>query len=189
MARALAEKIRPWSGPAFRHIPAEGAHDVRDLRFAGRRGAGRWHWQGQRTLYLASDAGVAIGEFARHLAVDRGGSVTPARRAVYEVRLDVDRALDLREQSVLAMIGRDDAPACWLDERIARATATFFRDTLDVQALIVPSVAYLDDPGRFNIVAFLENLPERVRTFLPRARRRSTVTVEPAEAAEAAGDE
>lgn len=180
MASALADRIRPWAGPAFRHIPADGAHDVRDLRFAGRRGAGRWHWQGQATLYLASDAGVAIGEFARHLAVDRGGAAIPARRAVYEVRLEVDRALDLRARSVLDMIGREDAPGCWLDERMARATATFFRDTLDVQALIVPSVVHLDAPDRFNIVAFLENLPERVRTFLPRARRRSILTVEPA---------
>ena len=79
------------------------------------------------------------------------------------------------------MIGRDDAPACWLDVRIARATATFFRDTLDVQALVVPSVVYLDAADRYNVVAFLENLPERVRTFLPRARRRSRVTVEPAD--------
>jgi RES domain-containing protein len=180
VASALADRIRPWAGAAFRHIPADGAHDVRDLRFAGRRGAGRWHWPGQRTLYLASDAGVAIGEFARHLAVDRGGAAIPARRAVYEVRLEVDRALDLRDRAVLAMIGRDDAPQCWLDERIARATATFFRDTLDVQALLVPSVVHLDTPDRFNIVVFLENLPERVRTFVPRARRRSFVTVEPA---------
>ncbi len=181
MGGALGDEIRPWSGTAFRHIPADAPYDVRDLRFAGRRSAGRWHWQGQPTLYLASDAGVAIGEFARHLALDRGGGAVPARRAVYEMRLDVERALDLRDRSVLAMIGRDDAPTCWLDERIARATATFFRDTLAVQAIVVPSVAYLDAPDRFNVVAFLENLPDRVRTFLPRARRRSTVTVEPAE--------
>ena len=181
MGKALVDEIRPWSGTAFRHIPADAPFDVRDLRFAGRRSAGRWHWQGQPTLYLASDAGVAIGEVARHLAVDRGGAAIPSTRAVYEVRLEVDRSLDLRQRSVLAMIGRDDAPQCWLDERIARATATFFRDTLGVQALLVPSVASLDAPGRFNVVAFLENLPDRVRSFLPRARRRSVVTVEPAD--------
>ena len=180
MARSLADEILPWAGTAFRHIPADAAHDVRDLRYAGRRSAGRWHWQGQRTLYLASDAAVAISEFARHLAVDRGGSALPARRSLYELRFEAERVVDLRRPSVLALIGRDDAPQCWFDVRIARATATYFRDALGVEALIVPSLAHLDAPDRFNVVGFLENLPERVRTFLPRARRRSTVTVEPA---------
>jgi RES domain-containing protein len=90
----------------------------------------------------------------------------------------LERAVDLRDARVLRLIGRDDAPECWLDPRIARAVATFFRDSLDLQALLVPSVAHLDDASRFNVVCFLENLPDTPRTFLPRARRRSPVTVE-----------
>ena len=179
MAASLNDLVQPWAGTAYRHIPADAGYDIRDLRFAGRRSDGRWHWRGQPTLYLASDAGVAIGEFARHLAVDRGGAVTPARRTIYELGVRMDRAIDLRDRAVLRLIGRDDAPGCWLDPRIARAVATFFRDSLDVQALLVPSVVHLDDPGRFNVVGFLENLPATPRTFLPRARRRATVSVEP----------
>lgn len=179
---SLGDHVRPWQGTAHRHIPADADYDVRDLRFAGRRSSGRWHWQGQPTLYLASDAAVAIGEFARHLAVDRGGRATPARRAVYELTVRLERTVDLRDPTVLALIGRgDDAPECWLDPRIARAVATFFRDALRVEGVLVPSVVYLDEPARFNVVCFLENLPERARAFLPRARRRSIVTVEPAE--------
>jgi RES domain-containing protein len=176
----LADRIGPWSGTAYRHIPAGTEYDVRDLRFAGRRTAGRWHWQGQPTLYLASDAAVAIGEFARHLAVDRGGAIASVRRTIYELGVRLERTLDLRDPSVLRLIGRDDAPECWLDPRIARAVATFFRDTLDVQALLVPSVVHLDDATRFNLVCFLENLPDTPRTFLPGARKRATVSVEPA---------
>lgn len=176
---SLADHIGPWQGTAFRHIPAGVDYDIRDLRYAGRRSSGRWHWQGQPTLYLASDTAVAIGEFARHLAVDRGGIAAPARRAVYELGVRLERVVDLRDARVLRLIGRDDAPECWLDQRIARAVATFFRDSLDLQALLVPSVAHLDDAGRFNVVCFLENLPETPRSFLPRARRRSIVTVEP----------
>ncbi len=175
---SLADHIGPWRGTAFRHIPAGADYDIRDLRYAGRRSSGRWHWQGQPTLYLASDASVAIAEFARHLAVDRGGLPAPARRVVYELGVRMERAVDLRDARVLRLIGRDDAPECWLDPRIARAVATFFRDSLDLQALLVPSVAHLDDASRFNVVCFLENLPDTPRTFLPRARRRSTVTVE-----------
>jgi RES domain-containing protein len=175
----LAGLIGPWSGTTYRHIPADRGYDVRDLRYAHRRSSGRWHWEGQPTLYLASDAGVAIGEFARHLAVDRTGAPLPARRTVYEMGVRLSRTVDLRDPAVLRLIGRDDAPECWLDVRIARAVATFFRDSLDVQALLVPSVAYLDDGDRFNVVAFLENLPENPRAFLPRARKRATVQVEP----------
>lgn len=178
---SLADRIRPWAGTGFRHIPADAGRDIRDLRYAGRRSSGRWHWQGQPTLYLASDAAVAIAEFARHLAVDRGGRAAPARRAVYELGVRIERCVDLRDPAVLRLIGRDDAPGCWLDPRIARAVGTFFRDSLEVQALLVPSVAYLDDGARFNVVCFLENLPPAPRSFLPRARRRSTVTVEPAD--------
>lgn len=176
---SLPDLVAPWAGTAYRHIPADAAYDIRDLRFAGRRSDGRWHWRGQPTLYLASDAGVAIGEFARHLAVDRGGAVVPARRTIYELGVRVDRAIDLRDPAVLRLIGRDDAPGCWLDPRIARAVATFFRDSLEVQALLVPSVVHLDDPKRFNVVGFLENLPAAPSAFLPRARRRATVSVEP----------
>lgn len=176
---SLPDLVAPWAGTAYRHIPATAGYDIRDLRFAGRRSDGRWHWRGQPTLYLASDAGVAIGEFARHLSVDRGGDVVPARRTIYELGVRVDRTIDLRDAAVLRLIGRDDAPESWLDARVARAVATFFRDSLDVQALLVPSAVHLDDPARFNVVGFLENLPATVRAFLPRARRRATVSVEP----------
>jgi RES domain-containing protein len=175
----LPDLIRPWAGTAYRHIPADRGYDIRDLRFARRRTSGRWHWEGQPTLYLASDPGVAIGEFARHLAVDRGGGMQAARRAVYELGVRFGRAVDVRDPRVLRLIGRDDAPGCWLDPRIARAVATFFRDSHEVEALLVPSVVHLDAPDRFNVVAFLENLPDDARRFLPRARRRAIVEVEP----------
>ena len=182
---SLGQHIRPWSGQAYRHIPADRGYDVRDLRYARRRSSGRWHWEGQPTLYLASDAGVALGEFARHLSVDRAGAPLPARRTVYELGVRIGRAVDLRDPAVLRLIGRDDAPGCWLDVRIARAVGTFFRDSLGVQALLVPSIPYLDDRERFNVVAFLENLPDEPRAFLPRARKRATVEVEPEPPSEA----
>ena len=175
----LADLVRPWSGTAYRHIPARSGLDVRDLRFAGRRGDGRWHRQGQPTFYLASDQRVAIAEFARHLAVDRDGRIRAARRTVYSMRAALERTIDLREPPALRLLGRDDAPGCWLEARICRAVASFLRDTLGVQGLVVPSVAYLDDPARFNVVCFLEHLPADPRRFLTRVRRRATVDVTP----------
>ena len=104
----LPDLVRPWSGTAYRHIPADAGYDIRDLRFAGRRSSGRWHWQGQPTLYLASDPAVAISEFARHLAVDRGGELMPARRAVYQLGVRVERTIDLRDPEALRLTGRSD---------------------------------------------------------------------------------
>jgi RES domain-containing protein len=175
----LADLVRPWAGTAYRHIPAGSRWDVRDLRFAGRRGDGRWHGQGQPTLYLASDQRVAIAEFARHLTVDRDGRVRAARRTVFSMHVALERTIDLREPAALGLLARDDAPACWLEPRICRAVASFLRDALGVEGLVVPSVAYLDEPARYNVVCFLEHLPADPRRFLTRVRRRATVDVTP----------
>ena len=175
----LADRVRPWSGTAYRHIPAASPYGVRDLRYARRRGDGRWHVQGQPTLYLAGDQQVAVTEFARHLAVDRDGRIQVARRTIYSLSVVLERTIDLRDPGVLAVIGREDAPGCWLDARVCRAVATFFRDALPVQGLVVPSIAFLDDPARWNLVCFLERLAGDSRTFLTRVRRRTTVEITP----------
>ena len=63
---ALDPLARPWSGAAFRHIPAGSPVGVLDFRFAGRSADNRWNAQGEPTVYLASDRGVALAELARH---------------------------------------------------------------------------------------------------------------------------
>lgn len=47
----------------------------------------------------------------------------------------------------------------FLDVEVARATATFVRRTTATEALVVPSVAFLDDASSWNLVLFLEKLP------------------------------
>jgi hypothetical protein len=78
----LDEFLRPWSGVAYRHIPAGSSFDVLDFRFAGRGHDNRWNDPGDRTLYLAGDHGVIVAEFARHLRLDRGNDA----RIVTQVR-------------------------------------------------------------------------------------------------------
>lgn len=48
----------------------------------------------------------------------------------------------------------------------ARATANFVRRTSTAEGLIVPSMAFLDDPVRWNLVLFLERLPNDLTTFI-----------------------
>jgi hypothetical protein len=54
----------------------------------------------------------------------------------------------------------------FLNPEVARATATFIRHTTSVEALLVPSVAFLDDPTRWNLVLFLEKVPQDLNAFV-----------------------
>jgi hypothetical protein len=58
------------------------------------------------------------------------------------------------------------APHCFLDKEIARATANYIRVTTPAQAVLVPSMAFLDQPHRWVGVLFLEKLPNDVREFI-----------------------
>lgn len=90
---ALDAFPRPWSGPAFRHIPASSPIGVLDFRFAGRSADNRWNEPGEPTVYLASDRGVALAELARHF---HEAPVPPARlqlveRAVFRLEVTIGR--------------------------------------------------------------------------------------------------
>jgi hypothetical protein len=52
-----------------------------------------------------------------------------------------------------------------LGRGVARATATFVRRTTSADTLLVPSVAFLDDPAPWNLVLFLEELPPDLSTL------------------------
>lgn len=157
----LAQHVNPWSGVAFRHIPAGSPYDVLEFRFAGRSAENRWNAQGDRTLYLAGDEGVLIAEWGRHFSLNRTAQLQPmtVERRVHALSLTLDHVLDVRDAAVCASLALADAPACFQDIEIARATALFIRRTMPVQALLAPSMAFLDDPARWCLVVFLEKLP------------------------------
>jgi hypothetical protein len=150
-----------WSGNAFRHLPAGPRFDVLDFRTAGQYALNRWNVSGEPTLYLAGDEGVLIAEWGRHFQVDRPPDLrSPAvERAVYRLSLTIDRVLDLRSPEVWRLLSLQDAPGCFADRSLARATATYIRRTTSAQALLVPPIAFLDQPDRWNLVLFLEKLP------------------------------
>jgi RES domain-containing protein len=165
--------LRPWAGATFRHVPAQTPFDPLDFRFAGLSDTNRWNRRGQRTLYLAGDRGVAVAEFARHMHEDRSPFLAEAitERRIYRVDVTFDRTLDLRDPGLIEHLSIDNSPACFLDRSVAGAVADFLRATTPVQALIVPSVAFLDDSSRFVFVCFLERLPSEparwVSSFQP----------------------
>jgi RES domain-containing protein len=151
-----------------RHIPANSPFGVLDTRFAGRVGDNRWNQAGDPTLYIASDKGVALAEFARHFRERQGpelGAVA-IERAIYELEVEVQALLDLRGPHVRSALGLHGGARRFLDVDVARATATFIRRTTSSEALLVPSVAFLDEPSRWNLVLFLEKLPSDLSLFI-----------------------
>jgi len=158
----LGAHLHAWSGDALRHIPAGARFDVLDFRYAGRGAENRWNEPGQSTLYLAGDEGVLIAEWGRHFASDRTPRLRQSvvERQVFRLSLTVDHVIDLRTQAVWQELSLDNAPYCFADVGIARATATFIRRTTIAQGMVVPSMGFLDDLDRWCLVLFLDKLPK-----------------------------
>ena len=104
-----------------------------------------------------------------NFAVDNVPTLAPATvtRTVYRLELVVDRLLDLRDPRLWQALSLSNAPFYFTDRAVARATARFLRYTTQAQGLLVPSVAFLDQPDRWVLALFLEKLPADPRAFIP----------------------
>ncbi len=165
----LNDNISPWSGQVYRHIPDGSPYAVTDFRFAGVETDNRWNQKGERTLYLASDPGLAVGELARHLTRDYSpDAVTlPVRRRIFRLTIRLDAVLDFTTpEAWSALGGLPEPPRCFLDKAIARAVAHYIRTATTANAMRVPSVAFLDDLTRWSLVVFLAKLPADPATFI-----------------------
>jgi RES domain-containing protein len=168
---ALQDRIGPWSGYAVRHIPdtPDKSYDIYNFSYCGRSNENRWNVAGEPTLYLAKEKDVALAEYARHFKVDRtpGLGTKTYRRKVYRFQVQLDYVLDLGQPEAWSELSLMAAPTCFKDKSVARATAQFIRYTTQAQAILVPSVAFLDDLTQWCLVLFLEKLVPNPRRFLP----------------------
>jgi hypothetical protein len=158
----------PWSGEVVRHIASREGADVLDFRFAGSGPENRWNVEGERTLYLAGDEGVLIAEWARHYATERSPIVsqTARKRIVYRFSVTLDRVLDLRNSDVWNAMSIRGAPFSFVESAFARSIAHRVRTTTEAKAIMVPSIAFLDQLDRWCLVLFLEKLPEDSREYI-----------------------
>ncbi len=167
----LQAYISPWAGYAVRHIPdiPGKSYDVYDFRYCARSNENRWNIAGEPTLYLAKEKDVALAEYARHFKVDRTPRLAAQtyRRQVFCFRVELEYVLDMRNPKVWVELSLKDAPDCFKDKTIARATANFIRHTTSTQAIVVPSVAFLDELEQWFLVLFLEKLQPEAGKFLP----------------------
>jgi RES domain-containing protein len=156
----LESFVSGWHGRVYRHIPADSPFGPLEGRLAAGSRFNRWNDAGEPTLYFAGDYGVPIAEFGRHFRELRLFDVGERGRIrrLYEVKLSLKRVFDLRQPAAMLALALSNAPACFLDFTVAQATARFLRHGLGVQAAMVPSMAILDDPARWNLVLFLDRL-------------------------------
>lgn len=165
----LQNLIEPWSGEAYRHLP-DGNYNVYDFSYTGLAANNRWNIQGKQTLYLAGSVDVAAGEWSRHFQFDRSKQLAAKtkRRKVYQMKVHLNYTLNLCDRCCWQELSLKDAPNCFLDKNIARATAQFIRQTTIVEAIFVPSMAFLDQINKWVLVIFLEKLPiDQPLEFLP----------------------
>ena len=136
-----------FSSPACCTGPAGPSLDVSSLTTTD---GNRWSVEGEPTIYLAGDPGVALAELGRHWG-EQGAEI-----AVWSLRLTLEAAADLREPAIRAALGVPDDPRWILDEERCRALAAHLRVQGTNDGMIVPSVAFLDDPSRWNAVVFVD---------------------------------
>ena len=143
-------------GPLVERLPPS--------ELAGSRRAQRWSDAGAPTIYLASDAGVALAEWGRHVPLDERREPS----ALWRVPVALPRVVDLRvlageelqalgAAAGLSTIGDADGADWCLDADRARDLGAWLRYAARLHGLIVPSVAFLDDRSRGNIVIFIDD--------------------------------
>ena len=92
-------------------------------------------------------------------------------------RVELQHTLDLRRPEVWRALSLEQAPQCFLDKPLARATADFVRRTTAAEAVFVPSMALLDQLDQWVLVIFLEKLPIDVYRFLPSVEQEGSFAV------------
>jgi RES domain-containing protein len=140
----------PVSTRVFSTGPAGASLDVSRLPSTE---ANRWSRDGEPTIYLAGDPGVALAELGRHWEEQR------VEVAVWSLDLTMRAAADLRDPATRAILGVPDDPRWILDQDRCHALASHLRSDGAHDGLIVPSAAFLDDAGRWNAVVFADVRP------------------------------
>lgn len=162
----LERALMPGTGAAYHHISARATHDVLGFSFVGLNADNRRNTALEPSHYVAGDQGVVIAEWGRNFRRRRSESVREpsVERSVFRLSLRLDAVLDLHDPHVAAMVGAADAPGCFTGRAIAHFTAALIRVTTSANAILVPSIAFLDDLTRWNFVVFLDTMPDALPT-------------------------
>lgn len=152
--------IRPWHGHVYRHIPGDSPFGPLDTRFARRPRENHWNRPGEPSLYFVTERTMLADLFAHHLARERAPELSEdvQTRRIFEIDIELERVYDLTNLASVAELGIVNAPACFREPAVARATAGFLRDVIGVEAILAPSIAHLHQAGHRILILFLDRL-------------------------------
>lgn len=167
----LNQRLEPWTGIVYRHIPTHASFGVTDFRFCGMTEDGRWSYGGQPTLYLAGTQAIAIQEYGRHHTEKLPG-IEPVSRTLYRLDVKFTAVVDLRQKELRENFELEQAES-FFDLDKTRAVANLIRRTSRAQGLMVPPLGCLDRPDALNLVIFLERFP-LATSFITSTRKAGT---------------
>ena len=172
----LDQVVAQWSGTGIRHVAAGRSRSVLDDTYLGVSADNRWNRAGVKAFYFAPDLGVVTAEFARHAAADPYfGAPLLLERNVWSVDIRLDQALDLRDPLVIEAMGAPPLRTWILDPVKTRAASEHLRAQTGVQGLLVPSVAFLDEADRPNVIVFRDRVDAAVAFGPPHRLGRITL--------------
>ena len=170
---ALDSLQRAWSGIGLRHVPTGATHGILDATHAARSRRNRWNEAGTPTFCFASDIAVVVAEFGRHIQAELpDGEQERQARDVWKVPISLGRVIDFRDPAASASIGLSKIDDWIGDIDRTQATARYVRQHADVQGLLVPSMGFLDDAARWNIVVYLDRIDPQATFGTPVFLRR-----------------
>jgi RES domain-containing protein len=170
---ALDSLQRAWSGIGLRHVPTGATHGILDATHAARSRRNRWNEAGTPTFCFASDIAVVVAEFARHIQAELpDGEPERQARDVWRVPISLGRLIDFRDPATSASIGLSKIDDWIGDIDRTQATARYVRQHADVQGLLVPSMGFLDDAARWNVVVYLDRIDPQATFGTPVFLRR-----------------
>jgi RES domain-containing protein len=172
----LGDLVGPWAGTVYRHVATGRRRSVLDDTYLGVARDNRWNREGTPAYYFASDLAVTVAEFARHIASELpDGASERLARTVWRVPVSLAATLDLTDPAVVEAAGAPPIGGWILDREATQATAAYLLAHLPrLQALVVPSIAFLDRRDRPNLVVYRDRVdpatvfgrPVRVRTIV-----------------------
>ena len=128
----------------------------------------RWNLPGDPAVYLAGDMGVALVEAGRHKPASSLGETVDG--IVWNVEVQADRILDLRQDDVRAAFQLDE-PHWFLDRRRCQGLVAALRAEDVCSGIMAQSAGLADDPARWNLVLFADRLRRPLTEALRHPRR------------------
>jgi RES domain-containing protein len=171
---ALERLVAGHGGKVFCHVPASEPFELEALARPDD-GEDRWGVPGLRTAYLASDPAIAVAEYARHH--DPAGP--PEERRIFRLNLRELPMLDVRQPRAVAALGLGTVSE-FADRALARRVARLVREAGICQGLVTPSVAFLDQPERSNVVIFCDGEASAIGSVLADPQPMGRLALDPA---------